>query len=134
MGDISHLSKKTRERAYILARNARTIGLSIGDARFKPTQDYMSWWLTDGEGLYVVLFATPQGYLAEVHREHDDGSTTVQFFCIRNIRAFIFKLKKMRLEDASTMLTQEISPLEGSTEEDGEDEVGLKDFIEDLDD
>lgn len=130
MSDLGHLSKKTRERAYVLSRNARSIGLLIGDARFNPTYDYISYWLCNDDS-YVVLFATPDGYLAEIHAVMDEGERT-EFspFYIKNIRHFLQRLKKLQYEDA--LIGQEGIDISSLDEPEGE--VDLRGYIEGLED
>jgi len=130
VSDLGHLSKKTRERAHVLSRNARSIGLLIGDARFNPTYDYISYWLCNDDS-YVVLFATPDGYLAEIHEVKDDqGHTKLSAFYIKNIRHFLQRLKKLHYEDA--LIGQDGIDISSLDESDGE--VDLRGYIEGLED
>ena len=126
MSDLGHLSKKTRERAYVLSRNARSINLSLGDARFNPLHDYISYWLSTTDQ-YAVIFATPQGYLAEIHGVDRRGHPTHNAFGIRNIRHFLQRLKKCGFQDALSGISEdEISSLGADIE--------LRRYIEGLED
>lgn len=125
MGDeLEHLSKKTRERAFIFARNARSIGLTLGSVRFTPRYDYMSYWLTNGED-YTIIFCTPTAYLVEMWTDGPEGIET-SFFCIKNIRHFIQKLKSLKYEDVD-LSTKD------TNDEDLDGETDLRDWVEDLD-
>lgn len=130
MGDISNISKKTRERAFVFMNNARKIGIPVGDSRFKPTQDYLSWWLANNNGYYLVVYATPQGYLAEMFEEHSDGEITETFLGITNVRVLLFALKKAGFQDAMKVLEKQggLSFLDDIEDED------LKDFIDRMSD
>jgi hypothetical protein len=126
VSDLGHLSKKTRERAYVLSRNARSINLPIGRARFNPAYDYMSYWLSTADQ-YAVIFATPEGYLAEIHGIDIRGFPTRDPFGVRNIRHFLQRLKKCGFQDALSEISEdEISSL-------GAD-VDLRGYIEGLED
>ena len=119
---LEHLSKRTRERAFILARNAKNIGLPLGAVRFTPHHDYMSYYLTDGND-YIIVFCTPDGYLAELWHEESDGqSPTVSFFGIKNIRHLLQLIKRMGYKDID-----EVSSA------DSEEETDLREFLEGLD-
>ena len=67
---LGHLSKKTRERAFILARNARALGITLGAVRFTPHHDYISYYLASSDD-YIIIFCTPSGYLLEIWSEND---------------------------------------------------------------
>lgn len=126
MSNLGHLSKKTRERAYVLSRNARSINLILGDARFNPDHDYISYWLST-EDQYAVVYATPQGYLAEIHGVDDAGLPTREPLGVRNIRHFLQRLKKCGFQDALKGITEdEISSLGADIE--------LRRYIEGLED
>lgn len=118
---LEHLSKKTRERAFVLARNAKSIGLPLGAVRFTPHHDYMSYYLTDGSS-YIIIFCTPNGYLAEMWSEKEVGNPTVQFFGVKNIRHLLQLIKRMGYKDIDEV-----------QDTDSEDETDLREFLEGLD-
>lgn len=95
---LEKLSKKTRERAYILAKNAKEVGVPLGAVRFRPSQDYMCYWLTNSVD-WLIIFCTPDGYLVEIHNEHL-GSLEVGYLAVRNIRHFLQHLKRADYQDA----------------------------------
>jgi len=115
---LEHLSKKTRERAFILARNAKNIGLPLGKVRFTPHLDYMSYYLTDGSD-YIIIFCTPDGYLAEVWHNWGNKPPTTSFFGIRNIRHFLQYVLKDGFKDIDDV---------------GNEETDLRSYLEDIDD
>lgn len=126
MADYDHLSKQTRNRAFILAKNAKDIGLKTGPARFNPASDYLSYWLYR-ESSYVVLYCTPQGYLVEFYwalgdREELESS----YYAIKNIRHMLQTLKRMGYDDIANAFPE--------VGEKSSDDVDLKDFIEGLED
>lgn len=94
---LGHLSKRTRERAYMLAKNAKSLGLTLGAVRFSPDHDYMSYYLGNGQD-YLIIFCTPQGYLLEVWKE-EDGEVMANFFGVKNIRHFLRRAKKAGYQD-----------------------------------
>ena len=117
---LEHLSKKTRERAFILARNAKSIGLSLGKVRFTPHYDYMSYHLTDGSS-YIIIFCTPHGYLSEIYID-EDKQISCTYLGIKNIRHFLQYSKRNGYKDIDEMMDT------------SEDEQDLRDYVEDLDD
>jgi hypothetical protein len=86
--DLGHLSATTKQRAFVLARNAKDIGLALGPARTSPPHDYMSFYLTDTTD-YIIIFCIPQGYLVELWTEPTEGQIVTSFFGIKNIRHFL---------------------------------------------
>lgn len=102
---LEHLSKKTRERAFILARNARSIGLPLGAVRFTPNYDFMSYYLTNGSA-YMIVFCIPEGYLAEWWQE-SEGYVSPDFFAIKNIRHFLQVLKKQDYKDVEEVFNSD---------------------------
>jgi len=116
---LEHLSKRTRERAFILARNAKTVGIPLGAVRFTPHYDYMSYYLTNGSG-YAIILCMPLGYLAEMLMEKD-GHVISSYFAIKNIRHFLQRLKREGYKD-----------IDVPNVEDGS-ETDLRSWLEDLD-
>lgn len=119
---LDHLSRKTRERAFILARNAKGLGMPLGSVRFTPSYDYMSYWLTNGSD-YVIIFCTPDGYLAELWYDRE-GKVENTFCAVKNIRHFLQYIKREGYQDVDVIFD--------SIETEGEQD--LRSFLEDLDD
>jgi hypothetical protein len=117
--ELEHLSKKTRERAFILARNAKSIGLPLGAVRFTPHYDYMSYYLTNSTD-YIIIFCTPEGYLVELWSDAS-GTPAASFFAIKNIRHFLQLIKREGYKDIDIMF-EDIGQ---------DDEVDLRDWLED---
>ncbi len=125
VGDgLEHLSKKTRERAFILARNAKTIGIPLGAVRFTPHHDYMSYYLTDSSN-YVIIFCTPLGYLVELWVDDEGTGVTPSFFAVKNIRHFLQRLKRDGYKDIDVIF--------GTKDIDYNGETDLRSWLEDLD-
>lgn len=97
-----HPSKKTREKAYILARNAKKYGMELKTARFSPHHDFISYWFTNGVD-YLLVFCTPTGYLAELWQD-DNGEVTTTYLGITNIRTLISQLHKLGYKDVDEVL------------------------------
>ena len=114
---LEHLSKRTRERAFILARNAKTLGIPLGKVRFTPRYDYMSYYLTDGSA-YVIIFCTPDGYLVEFLTEVDK-EVVITYLGIKNIRHFLQYIAKRDFQDIDVVFGEE---------------TDLRGYVEDLDD
>ncbi len=93
--DVDHISAKTREKAMTLAESAKGIGLDPGGMRFNSTEDFMSFWFTNGL-CYIIVFCTPDGYMAEVHKTKD-GVVAPEYTMPKNIRNFLFYIKKLGL-------------------------------------
>ena len=89
----TNLSKKTLERATILNKNAKSIGISLGDAKFPNVGDLITFFITNGEET-VVLYVFPEGYLVELYVDVNHDSYDVSFFAIKNIRHFLIYLNK----------------------------------------
>ena len=94
--NADHISAKTRERAMVLAENAKKMGLNPGNIRFNSRWDFMSFWFTNGLK-YIIVFCSPSGYLAEVHTEQGD-EVKANYLGIKNIRNFLFAIRKEGLE------------------------------------
>ena len=116
MDEEGHPSKKARERAYILARNAKQLDIPVGHARFAPNHDYMSYWFTNNVD-YMLIYCTPEGYLAELWQDNE-GAIVTTYLGIKNIRALLSKLKKLDYMDVDEAL----GDVEGYTE--GDDDTG----------
>lgn len=97
-----HPSKKTREKAFILARNAKKYNMGLKTARFSPHHDFISYWFTDSLN-YLVVFCTPTGYLAELW-EDDEGKVVVTYLGITNIRTLLSHLNKLGYRDVDEVL------------------------------
>lgn len=97
-----HPSKRTRERAYILARNAKKYGMSLKTARFSPHHDFITYWFTDSIN-YLLVFCTPEGYLAELY-EDNEGEVTITYLGVTNIRVLISHLNKLDYRDVDQVL------------------------------
>lgn len=124
MGGLEYLSKETREKAFVLSKNAKGMGISLGRPRFTVGNDYMCYWLTDGLD-YVIIFCTPLCYLAEFYADQE-GVLTTTYLAVRNIRWFLQWLKRNEFEDANELLhsiDRELS----------EGEIDLKTYLENLD-
>jgi hypothetical protein len=102
VGSEKHPSKKTRERAYILTRNAKQLSIGVGDARYAPNHDFMSFWFTNNID-YLLVFCMPSGYLAELWQDKD-GVVTTSYLGITNIRVLLSHLKKLGYTDVDTSL------------------------------
>lgn len=121
---LGHLSKKTRERAFVLIKNASSIGLDVGTARLTPNYDYMSYYFTN-ELDYIIVFCTPDCYLVEIWEE-SNGSVDSAFLAVRNIRHFLQFMKKSGYHRVA-IATEDISP------ECQDGEKDLRDWLQDLD-
>ncbi len=108
VGDgLGHLSKDTRKRAFVLARNAKSVGIPLGNVRFSPSHDYMSYYLTNSSS-YIIIFCTPLGYLVEMWAEGPKGALIEpSYFGIRNIRHFLQRIKKDGYEDIDVIFDDE---------------------------
>ena len=91
-----NISTKTREKAIVLAENARKIGLHPGTIRFNSKEDFMSFWFTNGLK-YIIVFCSPYGYLAEIHTTKDSGDIIAEYSAIKNIRHFLYHIRKQKL-------------------------------------
>lgn len=124
MGELERLSKATRERAYVLSRNAKQVGVPLGHAKWTAGSDYISYWLTDGLD-YAIIFCLPSCYLSEIH-EMKDGVVCTTYLAIKNIRHYLQRLKRLSYEDADGLL---LSMDEELTDE---GEVDLKTYLEEM--
>lgn len=97
-----HPSKKTKERAYILVRNARKYGMNLKTARFSPHHDFITYWFTNNID-YLLVFCTPSGYLAELW-EDNEGAVNVTYLGVTNIRTLISQLNKLGYRDVDEVL------------------------------
>ena len=102
MRSEKHPSKKTRERAYVLARNAKQLHIGVGDARYAPDHDFMSYWFTNNTD-YVLVFCIPSGYLVELWRDID-GVVSTSYLGVTNIRVLLSHLKKLGYTDVDSSL------------------------------
>lgn len=96
MGDgLEHISKDTRKRAKTLITSARKVPLDIGKCRFPDEHDYIVHFFTNGAE-YMMVYTTPDCYLAEhwYNEEGDEENLLRDFFCIKNIRNFLYALKR----------------------------------------
>ncbi|TFH25822.1 hypothetical protein E4G67_00430 [Candidatus Bathyarchaeota archaeon] len=100
--DEHHPSRKTRERAYILARNAKQLEMPVGAARYAPNLDFMSYWFTNNID-YILIFCMPTGYLAELWQD-TEGMITTTYLSIVNIRTLLSNLKKLNYRDVDEVL------------------------------
>ena len=124
---LTHISKKTRERAYILSRNAKQLGIPLGAARFTPTYDYMSFYLSN-EDSWAVIFCYPEGYLATINSfDSKAGSIQTTPLAVRNIRTLLQNLKKRSYVDVDVMLNELKSKFDN-------DEVDLRSYLDALED
>lgn len=119
---LAHLSKKTRERAYVLSRNARQLGIPVGHARFTPSHDYMSYYLTaPATESWAVIFCCPDGYLVSLWTEDEEDGISSSYLAVRNIRHLLQHLKKAGYCDVDVAFPSL-----------GGDEVDLRSYLEDL--
>jgi len=113
---LEHLSKKTRERAFVLARNAKSIGVPLGSVRFTPHFDYMSYYLSDSVN-YLIIFCTPDGYLYELWSD-SSGRIDVNYYGIKNIRHFLQLIKREGYQDVDILFDKKKPDNEADTETD----------------
>lgn len=95
--NFSHISTKTRQRAITLAENANGLGMDPGTVHFDEIHDFMGFWFTNGL-IYVLIFCTPMGYLTETYETNEDGEESESFGFVKNIRHFLYYLRKNDLE------------------------------------
>lgn len=90
--NVDHISPKTREKAMTLAENAKAIGLDAGKIRYNNSEDFMSFWFTNGL-TFIIVFCTPYGYMAEIHTT-EEGEVKPTFSLPKNIRHFLYFIKR----------------------------------------
>lgn len=103
---LGHISRKTRERAHIMSKNALALGIELGDLRFTPQYDYLSYYLANGTS-YLIVFCTPLGYLVERWEEDEEGHISTEFSFVRNIRHFLQWALREGYEDVEALFDSE---------------------------
>lgn len=121
-GDGKNISAATREKALVLIECAKGIGINPGTFRFNNTQDVVSFWFTNGL-LYIIIFCSPHGYLIEIHSS--DQLSALSYGIVKNIRNFLFFVRKKKLECVDEYFTK----LAESVELDDED---LRDIVDEI--
>ena len=110
VGDgLEHLSKQTKKRAVVLARNAKSLGIPLGAVRFTPHHDFMSYYFSNSTN-YIIIFCSPDGYLAELWSDSKGIGIESSFFAIKNIRHFLQTIRKLGYQDIDDMLDIETDP------------------------
>lgn len=95
--NAGHISMETRERVITFVETADKLSFEYDTPLYtedtEKGKDYMYFAFTNGLA-YIFLFCTPLGYLAEIHDTDVEGATQVDFATVKNIRNYIFWLRK----------------------------------------
>ncbi len=94
------ISLATARKAYKCGRNAENIGLDIGPVRFQGSQwgNVIAFYVSNGPDI-VVIFCSEHLYFAEYYHGAHTGGTDYTFLAIKNIRNFLYYLKRKRFVD-----------------------------------
>lgn len=97
------VSVETIRRAGRLAKNALGIDLNPGTVRWIEGKDLLFFMLTNGPDLSII-FCSPSCYFVELHRETEDGELFEEFLMIKNIRNWLFYLRRNNYHDCEHMI------------------------------
>jgi hypothetical protein len=89
-----HVSPATLLRAARIAKNCKSIGFEPGDVRWGDSGDYVYFMFTNDNRELMLLFCSPACYFIEYIQEDDWGDMEEYYFMVRNIRHFLFKLRR----------------------------------------
>jgi hypothetical protein len=86
------VSTKTILNAQRLVKNALAMDLNPGTVRWVPGQDMLFFMFNNISDL-CLIYITPSCYLVEMNTEDEHGNLDENYFMLKNIRNFLFKLR-----------------------------------------
>ena len=98
-----NVSLPTIKRARKLADNALKADMNPGTVRWVDNKDMLFFMLTNGPDL-CVTFCAPTCYLVEYHSEDETGWLDEDYFMLKNIRNWLFYLKRNGFHDCEHIL------------------------------
>ncbi len=118
-------STTTLKQATQIGRIAKKIGMDVGPVRDNPDKfgDMIFFMLSNGPDVCIIR-CTAYAYFVEYYWDAHRGGFDSDYFMIKNIRNFLFYLKKRNFEDFDTWdakitdsLQEEGAELEGQLED-----------------
>jgi hypothetical protein len=94
-----HVSPATLVRAARLAKNAKSIGIYPGAARWADTGDYVYFMFKNKHDDFILIYACPHTYFVELYEGTNDEVEHEQYFMLKNIRNFLYKLRSLGYYD-----------------------------------
>lgn len=97
------VSAATIKKARLLAKNALEIDINPGTVRWVDGLDMLFFMFTNGPDLCIV-FCSPSSYLVELHTEDDCGDLNENYFMLKNIRNWLFYLRRNAFHNCEHIL------------------------------
>ncbi len=89
----SHVSPATLVRAARLVKNAKAIGIYPGRVRWNErVGDYVYFMFTNKYDHLIMIYCCPHAYFVEMHEDDGKGYKHEQYFMLKNIRNWLFKI------------------------------------------
>ena len=95
----SHVSPATLVKAARLAKNAKAIGIYPGRVRWAEKGDYVYFMFTNKYEHLILIYCCPHAYFVEMYEGAGEGYEHEQFFMLKNIRNWLFKLRGLGYYD-----------------------------------
>jgi len=115
MENLPHsVSAETINRAARVAESALKIDLNPGTVRWVDGKDMLFFMFTNGPDLSII-FCSPYSFFVEMHTEDEYGGLHENYLMIKNIRNWLFWLKRNNFQNCEHIIDKR--PLNEEDEE-----------------